>query len=43
MGSGSGPMLAQNLRLYVFFGCTLALGGFGFGLLSLVRILITRK
>ncbi|MFL4476436.1 ABC1 kinase family protein [Paeniglutamicibacter sp. MACA_103] len=43
MVSGSGPMLAQNLRLYEFLGYTLALGGFVFGLRSLVRILITRK
>lgn len=43
MVSESGPMLTQNLRLYQFFGYTLALGGFVFGLRSLVRVLITRK
>lgn len=43
MVSDSGPMPAQNLRLYEFLGYTLALGGFVFGLRSLVRILITRK
>lgn len=34
----AGPMLAPNLRLYTFFGYTLALGGFVFGLRSLVRV-----
>ncbi|MBV1778591.1 AarF/ABC1/UbiB kinase family protein [Paeniglutamicibacter sp. ABSL32-1] len=43
MVSDSGPMLAQNLRLYEFLGYTLALGGFVFGLRSLLRILIPRK
>lgn len=43
MVSDSGPMLAQNLRLYQFLGYTLALGGFVFGLRSLVRILNTGR
>ncbi|WP_394940443.1 ABC1 kinase family protein [Psychromicrobium sp. YIM B11713] len=35
--SDGGPLIAPNLRLYPFFGYTLALGGFIFGLRSLVR------
>lgn len=38
-----GPMLAPNLRLYTFFGYTLALGGFVFGLRTLVRVLRVRR
>lgn len=37
VGLDTGPMLAPNLRLYTFFGYTLALGGFVFGLRTLVR------
>lgn len=34
----AGPMLAPSLRLYTFFGYTLALGGFVFGLRTLIRV-----
>lgn len=35
--SDTGPLIAPQLRLYSFFGYTLALGGFVFGLRALVR------
>ncbi|AJT42278.1 ABC1 kinase family protein [Psychromicrobium lacuslunae] len=35
--SDTGPLIAPQLRLYSFFGYTLALGGFVFGLRALIR------
>ncbi|ALE04855.1 hypothetical protein AL755_03440 (plasmid) [Arthrobacter sp. ERGS1:01] len=43
LGSTAGPMLTPSLRLYEFLGYTLALGGFVFGLRSLVRVFASKN